>query len=157
ERLAAEVVDELRSQALSLPRFKIIEQSLARYGAVLVVTDLEEACDIVNELAPEHLELICRDDELIASKIRHAGAIFFGDQTPEATGDYLAGPNHVLPTSRAARFSSALGVYDFVKRTSLLRYSRDAFREAAQSVAVLAECEGLDGHARSASLRKKNS
>ena len=153
ERLAAEVVDELRSQALSLPRFKIIEQSLARYGAVLVVTDLEEACDIVNELAPEHLELICRDDELIASKIRHAGAIFFGDQTPEATGDYLAGPNHVLPTSRAARFSSALGVYDFLKRTSILRFTPNELQQTASMIATLARAEGLEAHARSALLR----
>jgi histidinol dehydrogenase len=153
ERLAAEVVDELRSQALSLPRFKIIEQSLARYGAVLVVTDLEEACDIVNELAPEHLELICRDDELIASRIRHAGAIFFGDQTPEATGDYLAGPNHVLPTSRAARFSSALGVYDFLKRTSILRFTPNELQQTASMIATLARAEGLEAHARSALLR----
>ena len=153
ERLAAEVVDELRSQALSLPRFKIIEQSLARYGAVLVVTDLEEACDIVNELAPEHLELICRDDELIASRILHAGAIFFGDQTPEATGDYLAGPNHVLPTSRAARFSSALGVYDFLKRTSILRFTPNELQQTASMIATLARAEGLEAHARSALLR----
>ncbi|HWF88623.1 MAG TPA: histidinol dehydrogenase, partial [Pyrinomonadaceae bacterium] len=85
----------------------------------------------------------------------HAGAIFFGSYTPEAVGDYLAGPNHVLPTSRTARFASALGVYDFVKRTSLLRYDRKAFELAAESVAVLAECEGLDGHARSALIRKE--
>jgi histidinol dehydrogenase len=153
ERLAAEVVDELRSQALSLPRFGIIEQSLARYGAVLVVSDMEEACDIVNELAPEHLELVCSDDELIASRIRHAGAIFFGDQTPEATGDYLAGPNHVLPTSRAARFSSALGVYDFLKRTSILKFTPNELQQTASMIATLARAEGLEAHARSALLR----
>ena len=87
-------------------------------------------------------------------KIRHAGAIFFGAYTPEAVGDYIAGPNHVLPTGRTARFSSALGVYDFVKRTSLLRYSEEAFDSVAESVAVLAECEGLEGHARSSLIQK---
>src|SRR6185295_6093059 len=116
---------------------------------------LDEACALVNELAPEHVEIVTSDDEAIAAKIRHAGAIFFGNYTPEAVGDYLAGPNHVLPTSRTARFSSALGVYDFVKRTSLLRYSKDAFARAAESVAALAECEGLGGHARSALIRKE--
>jgi histidinol dehydrogenase len=115
---------------------------------------LDEACALVNELAPEHVEIVTLDDEAVAEKIRHAGAIFFGSYTPEAVGDYLAGPNHVLPTCRTARFSSALGVYDFVKRTSLLRYSHDAFAQVAESVAVLAECEGLNGHARSALIRK---
>ena len=153
ERLAAEVVDELRSQALSLPRFRIIEQSLARYGAVLVVADMEEACEIVNELAPEHLELVCRDEEQIASRIRHAGAIFLGDQTPEATGDYLAGPNHVLPTGRAARFSSALGVYDFLKRTSILKFTSNELQQTASMIATFARAEGLEAHARSALLR----
>src|SRR4030095_14811767 len=107
----------------------------------------------VNELAPEHVEIVTSDDEVVAAKVRHAGAIFFGAYTPEAVGDYLAGPNHVLPTGRTARFSSALGVYDFVKRTSLLRYSSERFAAVADSVGTLAECEGLAGHARSALIR----
>ena len=154
ESLATTVAEEVERQAKSLPRREIVEASLRDYGAIVLVETLDEACALVNELAPEHVEIVTSDDEAIARQIRHAGAIFFGSYTPEAVGDYLAGPNHVLPTSRTARFSSALGVYDFVKRTSLLRYSKDAFGEVAENVAVLAECEGLDGHARSALIRK---
>jgi histidinol dehydrogenase len=122
---------------------------------VIPVETLAEACSLVNELAPEHVEIVTSGDEAVAAQVRHAGAIFFGAYTPEAVGDYLAGPNHVLPTGRTARFSSALGVYDFVKRTSLLRYSEGAFASVASSVATLAECEGLAGHARSALMRKE--
>src|SRR5215216_2229940 len=155
ESLASDVIREVERQVETLPRREIVESSWKDYGAVFLVETLEEACLIVNELAPEHVEIVTSDDEAVAAKIRHAGAIFFGPYTPEAVGDYLAGPNHVLPTGRTARFSSALGVYDFVKRTSLLRYSEEAFRSVTESVAVLAECEGLEGHARSASIRKE--
>src|ERR1043165_1096094 len=154
EALAKEVAAEAERQLSTLPRRTIAAASLQEYGAIIVVEDLAEACEIVNELAPEHVEIVTRDDEGVSAKIKHAGAIFFGAYTPEAVGDYLAGPNHVLPTGRTARFSSALGVYDFVKRTSLLQYSEAAFREVAESVAVLAEAEGLGGHARSAFVRK---
>jgi len=153
ERLANDVAREVESQLESLPRRGIIESSLKEYGAIVLVETWNEACEIVNELAPEHVEIVTHDDDVIAAQIRHAGAIFFGAYTPEAVGDYFAGPNHVLPTGRTARFSSALGVYDFVKRTSLLRYSEEAFANVADSVAMLAECEGLDGHARSATKR----
>lgn len=153
EDLAHGTAAEVTRQAVSLPRRAIVEQSLARYGAIVFVADLEEACAIANELAPEHLELMTNDDEGVATQIREAGAIFFGAHTPEAVGDYLAGPNHVLPTGRAARFSSALGVYDFVKRTSLLRYSSEAIKRSAGNVAALAAVEGLDAHARSALIR----
>lgn len=153
EQLAAEVLTELTNQARTLPRVSVIERSLARFGAVIVVDDIDEACALVNELAPEHLEIVCRDEERIASHVRHAGAIFFGDQTPEATGDYLAGPNHVLPTSGAARFSSALGVYDFLKRTSILRFTSNELSQTAPMIAALARAEGLEGHARSALIR----
>ena len=153
EELANDVAREVERQAESLPRREIVERSLKEYGAIVSVETLEDACEIVNELAPEHVELVTNDDESIAARIRHAGAIFYGAYTPEAVGDYIAGPNHVLPTGRTARFSSALGVYDFVKRTSLLCYSAEAFGAVAESVAVLAECEGLVGHARSASIR----
>lgn len=154
ESLARGVAREVEGQAETLPRREIVVSSLKEYGAVILVETLAEACSIVNELAPEHVEIVTSDDEAVAANIRHAGAIFFGAYTPEAVGDYLAGPNHVLPTGRTARFSSALGVYDFVKRTSLLRYSEGAFRSTAESVAVLAECEGLAGHARSALIRR---
>lgn len=153
ERLAAEVAAELGSQARELARIGVIEKSLAQYGAIIIVADLDEACALVNDLAPEHLEIMARDDEGIASRVRHAGAIFFGEQTPEAVGDYLAGPNHVLPTGGAARFSSALGVYDFLKRTSLLKFSGSELRGTAPMIATLARAEGLDAHARSALIR----
>ena len=155
ERVGQGVAREVELQAESLPRREIVMASLEDYGAIIVVESLAEAPALVNELAPEHVEIVTSDDEALGRKIRHAGAIFFGGYTPEAVGDYLAGPNHVLPTGRTARFSSALGVYDFVKRTSLLRYSDEAFREVAASVGVLAESEGLGGHARSALIREE--
>jgi histidinol dehydrogenase len=154
EALARDVAKEVERQVASLTRREVVVSSLKDYGAIVLVETLDEACALVNELAPEHVEIVTSDDEAVAGKIRHAGAIFFGSYTPEAVGDYLAGSNHVLPTSRTARFSSALGVYDFVKRTSLLRYDEEAFARAAESVAVLAECEGLGGHARSALVRQ---
>jgi len=153
EDLARETAAEVKRQSASLPRRAIVEQSLARYGGIFLLDGLDEACAIANELAPEHLELMTHDDEGVAAQIREAGAIFFGPNTPEAVGDYLAGPNHVLPTGGAARFSSALGVYDFVKRTSLLRYSSEAIKRSAGSIAALAAAEGLDAHARSALIR----
>lgn len=154
DSLAHGVAQELQRQAESLQRRAIVASSLRDYGAIVLVNTLDEACSIVNELAPEHVEIVTSDDEAIAAKIKHAGAIFFGSYTPEAVGDYLAGPNHVLPTGRTARFSSALGVYDFVKRTSLLRYSEEALSTVADDVRVFAESEGLSGHARSATIRK---
>ena len=153
EDLARATAAEVKRQAALLPRQAIVERSLAAYGAIVLVAGLEEACSIANELAPEHLELMTNDVEAVATQIREAGAIFFGPNTPEAVGDYLAGPNHVLPTGGAARFSSALGVYDFVKRTSLLRYSSEAIKRSAGRIAALAAVEGLDAHARSALIR----
>lgn len=155
QALARDVMEDVERQAASLSRREIVVSSLRDYGAIVLVETLDEACAIVNELAPEHVEIVTSDDEAVAGKIWHAGAIFFGSYTPEAVGDYLAGPNHVLPTSRTARFSSALGVYDFVKRTSLLRYDEEAFTKVVDNVATLAECEGLTGHARSAWIRKE--
>lgn len=152
-QLARDVAAEVSRQTESLPRRTIIEKSLTHYGAICVVADVDEACAIVNSLAPEHLEIVTRDDETVAQRVLHAGAIFFGSCTPEVVGDYFAGPNHVLPTAGAARFSSALGVNDFVKRTTLLRYSREALRNSAQMIATLAKAEGLDAHARSATIR----
>jgi histidinol dehydrogenase len=156
KRVAAEVAAELGHQARSLPRVSVIEESLAKFGAIVVVGDLDEACSLVNDLAPEHLEVVACDDELIASRIHSAGAIFFGEQTPVAAGDYLAGPNHVLPTAGAARFSSALGVADFLKRTSLVRFSPADIKRSVPLIAALAEAEGLDGHAASARIRMKD-
>ncbi|HUE80563.1 MAG TPA: histidinol dehydrogenase, partial [Pyrinomonadaceae bacterium] len=151
--LAKAVADAVSEQITSLSRREIIEKSLAAYGAIIVVSDLVEACGLVNDLAPEHLEIICRDSEEIASRIRHAGAIFLGQHSPEVVGDYIAGPNHVLPTAGTARFSSALGVHDFLKRTSLLKFSASELRTTAPLIDALARAEGLDAHARSAKLR----
>jgi histidinol dehydrogenase len=153
EAFAEAVAIEVQRQVESLSRRAIVRRSMADYGAIVIVDDWAEACAIVNELAPEHLEIVTSEDESIAEKIRHAGAIFFGSYTPEAVGDYLAGPNHVLPTGRTARFSSALGVYDFVKRTSMLRYSRDQLERSAETIAALAEAEGLDAHQQSVLIR----
>lgn len=153
EQLAKDVAAEISRQMESLSRRAIVEKSLAKYGAIGVVADLDEACAIVNSLAPEHLEIVTRDDEAVAQRILHAGAIFFGSYTPEVVGDYFAGPNHVLPTAGAARFSSALGVNDFIKRTTMLRYSREALSHSARKIAILAKAEGLEAHARSAEIR----
>jgi histidinol dehydrogenase len=157
EALAADVAVEVKKQVRRLPRASIIEKSLAQYGAIIITENMDEACALVNELAPEHLEIITRDDEQVAASVRHAGAIFLGAHTPEAVGDYFAGPNHVLPTGGASRFSSALGVYDFVRRTSMLRYSPDELKQTAHMIAALAHAEGLDAHARSALIRLENS
>ena len=151
--LARRVAAEVARQAETLSRRDIVERSLADYGAAFVVGTLEEACVVVNRLAPEHLEIVARESEAAAALVRHAGAIFFGEHTPEAVGDYFAGPNHVLPTGGAARFSSALGVGNFLRRTSIVRYTRDELRRTAPLIAALAEAEGLDAHARSAMIR----
>jgi histidinol dehydrogenase len=152
-KLAERVGTEVARQAETLPRRTIIARSLADFGAVFVVATLEEACAVVNELAPEHLEIVTRDPDAAAALVRHAGAIFFGAHTPEAVGDYFAGPNHVLPTGGASRFSSALGVHNFLRRTSIIRYTREELSQTAPLIAALAEAEGLDAHARSALIR----
>ncbi len=153
--LAERVAEELARQAESLPRRSIVSRSLSDFGALFVVETIEEGCELVNELAPEHLELIVKDEDAAAARVRHAGAIFFGAHTPEAVGDYFAGPNHVLPTGGASRFSSALGVQDFLRRTSVIRYTREELQRTAPLIAALAEAEGLDAHARSAMMRLK--
>ena len=136
-----------------LPRAEIIEQSLARRGALIKVKNLDEACDIANRIAPEHLELSVAEPKKWLKKIRHAGAIFLGRYSSEALGDYCAGPNHVLPTSRTARFSSPLGVYDFQKRSSIIGVSRKGAQKLGKLAMTLANSEGFQAHARSAELR----
>ncbi len=153
EALAGAVAREVAQQVETLPRRAIVANSLAEYGAIFIVDDLAAACTLVNEFAPEHLELMTVDDEAFAAGVRHAGAIFFGAHTPEAVGDYFAGPNHVLPTGGAARFSSALSVHDFLRHTTLLRYTRADIERNARMIAALAAAEGLAAHARSALIR----
>jgi histidinol dehydrogenase len=137
----------------TMPRASIIAASFARRGALIRTRDLAEACAIANRIAPEHLELAVADPEALLPALRHAGAIFVGHFASEALGDYCAGPNHVLPTGRTARFSSPLGVYDFQKRTSVLRIDPRTARTLAPIAATLAMGEGLVAHARSAQAR----
>ena len=136
-----------------LPRREVIAASLKGRGALIQTRDLEEACAVANRIAPEHLELCVRDPEAALARLSNAGAIFLGEFSSEALGDYCAGPNHVLPTSGSARFSSPLGVYDFQKRTSLIEVSRAAADKLGRIAATLAEGEGLGAHARSAQMR----
>ncbi len=147
------VAASLERQLAEMPRRDIIARSLAERGALIKVTDLDQAAEVANAIAPEHLELSVADAEGFAQKIRHAGAIFLGRYTAEALGDYCAGPNHVLPTSRTARFSSPLGVYDFQKRSSLIGCSAEGAAALGRIASVLARGEGLVAHARSAEYR----
>ncbi len=149
EAVAASIVRLLPQMS----RREVIAASLSARGALIEVRSLEEACAIANRIAPEHLELAVAEPDKLVDRIRHAGAIFMGGYSSEAIGDYCAGPNHVLPTSRSARFSSPLGVYDFQKRSSLIQVSRAGAQTLGRIAATLAEGEGLQAHARSAEYR----
>ena len=131
----------------------IAEASLENNCCLLVTETLEEAVNMANAIAPEHLELSIENPEKWAEQVKNAGAVFMGHYTPEAMGDYLAGPNHVLPTSGTARFSSPLGVYDFIKRTSLISYTKEALKNCGKTVTMFAEMEDLGAHAKSVKLR----
>ena len=137
----------------SLPRAAIAGESWAHHGAVIVVRDWTEAVALVNRLAPEHLQLMLRDPEPVFAQVRHAGAVFLGAHCPEAIGDYVAGPNHVLPTGRTARFASGLSVFDFLKRTTFAAAGADSLAIVGPAAVALAEAEGLQAHARSIALR----
>ena len=145
----------IKKLIVDMPRKNIIEKSLTTRGVMIATRDMQQAIDVANYIAPEHLELSMDDAESIAKNIRHAGAIFMGRYTAEALGDYCAGPNHVLPTSRTARFSSPLGVYDFQKRSSLIACSASGASQLGKIASVLAHGEGLTAHARSAEYRIK--
>jgi histidinol dehydrogenase len=147
------VAASMRRQLGEMPRMQVIRASLSARGALIKVKDLDEACQIANQIAPEHLELCVEDAEAWLPRIRHAGAVFVGKYSSEALGDYCAGPNHVLPTARTARFSSPLGAYDFQKRTSVIQVSRAGALRLGPIAAELANGEGLSAHARSASYR----
>lgn len=151
--LAGAVAREVERQLATLPKADIAGESWERYGAIIIVKDLDEAAAVSDAFAPEHLELSVRDPDALLAKVRHAGAIFIGHHTPEAVGDYVAGPNHVLPTSRSARFSSGLNVLNFMKRTTLLRCSPESLRVIGPAAVTLAEVEGLEAHARSVARR----
>ena len=154
--LARKVVDEVEHQLVDHPRRLLTEKAIAHYGLVVVVESLEAAAELSNEFAPEHLELEVADPWGLLDKIRHAGAIFLGSSTPEAVGDYLAGPNHTLPTSGAAKYASALGVETFMKHSSLIQYSQTALQKVASEIDILATAEGLPSHAASVKLRMRS-
>ncbi|MEM7044473.1 MAG: histidinol dehydrogenase [Pseudomonadota bacterium] len=151
--LASAVEKEVLAQLEHLPKRAIAGKSWERLGAVVLVSSLEKALDLVNRLAPEHLELMVRDPNALSEKIRHAGSIFLGAHTPEVIGDYVGGPNHVLPTNRTARFASGLSVYDFMKRTTLLGCDPESFSDLAPTAARVAHAEDLAGHARAVEIR----
>ncbi len=152
-RLAAAVQAELERQIPLLPRAEICRASIDTYGAILLCDTMEEALDTANRIAPEHLELSVADPFALLSKVKNAGSIFLGHYAPEALGDYFAGPNHTLPTSGTARFSSPLSVDDFAKRSSFIYYTREALQGAAGRIADFANREGLDAHAHSITIR----
>jgi len=152
--LAQKTIAALETQMERLPRKEIARKSIESFGAVMLVPDIETGIDLSNRLAPEHLELIVKNPFDYLDRIQNAGALFLGPYTPEPMGDYIAGPNHVLPTAGTARFSSALSVEHFIKKTSLIHYSREAFAKEADDVIRLAETEGLSAHAHSVRIRK---
>jgi histidinol dehydrogenase len=152
-QLAKKVQAEVQRQLKDHPRRLLTEKAIAHYGLVVIVDSLETAAELSNEFAPEHLELQIAEPWDLLEKIRHAGAIFLGNSTPEAVGDYLAGPNHTLPTSGAARYASALGVETFMKHSSLIQYSPTALQKVSGAIQLLAQAEGLPSHADSVRLR----
>lgn len=154
EQFAGKLVAEVEIQLSELERVDIASRSINDFGRIIVVDYLEEAIGVVNEIAPEHLQIMVENPMEQLPFIRNAGAIFLGPFSPEALGDYMAGPNHTLPTSGTAAFSSPLGVYDFLKKSSIIQYTEEAFHEVADDIVLLAEAERLTGHAESIRLRK---
>ena len=156
ESLAKKVCQELDLQFKNLKRKNIVQKSFYKYGAIIITKKLESAIDIANQIAPEHLEIMTRMPARFLPRIKNAGAIFLGEWTPEPLGDYSAGPNHTLPTGGTARFSSPLGVYDFIKRSSLINFKKESFRNLAKNVEIFANTEGLEAHSRTVSIRMES-
>jgi histidinol dehydrogenase len=154
--LAQQVSEAVAQQLADHPRKTLTEKAILNFGVIIVVDSLLQAAELSNEFAPEHLELEVADPWALLPEIRHAGAIFLGRSTPEAVGDYLAGPNHTLPTSGSARYASALGVETFLKHSSLIEYSPTALQNMASAIDTLAQAEGLPSHARSVQIRVQN-
>lgn len=153
EELAREVETEVQKQLETLSRKEIAEKSINDFSAIMVTPDIETAIEVANRIATEHLELLVANPFDYIGMIKNAGAVFMGGNTPEPVGDYIAGPNHVLPTAGTARFSSALSVENFVKKTSLIHYSKEALEEEAEDIITLADIEGLDAHANAVKVR----
>jgi histidinol dehydrogenase len=155
EILIKDVIKELSTQLKILKRKEIAKRSLKKFGAIIKTENIKEAIDVANEIAPEHLEIMTEHPEKHVEMIKNAGAIFLGQWTPEPLGDYSAGPNHTLPTGGTARFSSPLGVYDFIKRTSLLQFDKKRFMLLSDTVEAIADIEGLEAHANTIRIRKE--
>ncbi|MCP4412396.1 MAG: histidinol dehydrogenase [Gammaproteobacteria bacterium] len=153
EELANGMLQEISRQIETLPRGDLIRESLNKFGFIVITKDMNEAIDISNTLAPEHLQVIVKNEDEVLSRLKHAGAIFAGPFTPVAVGDYFAGPSHVLPTGATARFFSGLSVNDFLKRTSIISYSEEALRSSADDIITIANSEGLQAHAHSVKIR----
>jgi histidinol dehydrogenase len=153
ENIADETIKELETQLQKLSRKAIAEQSLSNFGAVIITPDIDSAIELANDFAPEHLELQIENALSYIGKVDNAGSVFLGYYTPEALGDYYAGPNHVLPTSGTARFFSPLSVYAFTKRSSFIYYTKDALAKASDDIVTIAKKEGLDAHANSVTIR----
>ncbi|KPK43815.1 MAG: histidinol dehydrogenase, partial [Nitrospira bacterium SM23_35] len=155
QQVVGSVLAELQAQLDALKRRKIAQKSLEAYGAIIITKDLHKAAEIANRIAPEHLEIMTERPQRMLPLIRNAGAIFLGEWTPEALGDYAAGPNHTLPTGGTARFSSPLGVYDFIKRSSILKFSKKGFSNLAETVRRIADAEGLEAHGNTVRVRER--
>ena len=155
ESLADAIKEEVEKQLAELERIDIARASIETHGKIVITETLEEAFAVVNRVAPEHLQLMIENASDYLSHVKHAGAIFLGNYSPEPLGDYMAGPNHTLPTSGTAAFASPLGVYDFVKKSSIIRYSEKALMREADHIETLANMEGLHGHAKSIAIRRK--
>ena len=153
EELAAKVSEEVDKFTAELSRKEIIQKSLDNYGYILVAVSLDEAINATNEIASEHMEIVTKDPFSVMTKIRNAGAIFIGEYSSEPLGDYFAGPNHVLPTNGTAKFFSALSVDDFIKKSSIISYSREALEKVHKDIEQFAECEQLTAHANSIKVR----
>ena len=151
--LGDQVAAAVERQLKTLPRAEIARASWNDFGAIIMVANLDAAAELANAIAAEHLEIMTEDAEALSKKIRNAGAIFLGPHTPEAIGDYVGGSNHVLPTARSARFSSGLGVLDFMKRTSILKCGAEQLAQLGPAAMALGEAEGLAAHARSVAIR----
>ncbi len=154
EKVAEFVKKEILKQLKELSKASIVKKSLKNFGAIIIVKSLKDACEVVNTIAPEHLEIMTENPEKLLPFIKNAGAIFLGHWSPEPVGDYVAGPNHTLPTSGTARFFSPLGVYDFIKRSSLIKTGKKGFKKLSEHIEVLASLEGLQAHANTVRIRK---
>jgi histidinol dehydrogenase len=151
--IAEALADAIEGALARAPRAEIARAALERNGLIVLAGSMRDAIEVANRRAPEHLQIVADGAERIASSVRNAGAIFLGDDTPEPVGDYIAGPSHVLPTAGTARYASPLGVYDFVKRTSIIRYAPERLARDADAIIALAESEGLFGHAEAVRMR----